>query len=82
MTKRNFELAKMRQKISQHKKSFDPRPSPTERAWANGRKMERIHIMRILEQRKKELLSCTKPDDCHKYAQAIDLCLSDIEASK
>jgi hypothetical protein len=47
--------------------------------WA--RRSERERILEILQDRREDLLSCTKKDNCQDLAGIVAVCIEDINAS-
>jgi hypothetical protein len=47
--------------------------------WA--RRSERERILEILQDRREDLLCCTKNDNCQDLAEIVAVCIEDINAS-
>lgn len=53
--------------------------SLTSIAFNTGRMLEKRRILKILNERYDDLMSCHKQDDCHAMAVIVFSCIADIE---
>ena len=62
-------------------RSGQPKNSREEKVAYWARRSERERILEILQDRREDLLSCTKNDSCQDLAEIIAVCIEDINDS-